>query len=79
MWQSYFFFNFMWVRGHFLSTCLPGQAAYQDKLFKKKNSFFFFSESPVRTQIFGYTDIGYKYKFDLKWNCYPSSKPQILH
>lgn len=54
----------MWVHGHFVSTCLPGQAAYQD--YKKKN--FFFSESPVRTQIIGYTDIGYKYKFDLKWN-----------
>lgn len=73
----------MGVHGHFVSTCLPGQAAYQDKLFffKKKitSCFFFFPESPVRTQIIGHTDIGYKYKFDLKLNCYPSSKQQILH
>lgn len=69
----------MWVHGQFVSTCLPGQAAYPDKpsLTKKEPqktktkqtvTVFFFSESPIGTQIIGYTDVGSKYKFDLKWN-----------
>lgn len=77
-------FGTLW--GYMGILCL---LAFQDKLLtrisfflKKKITnclFFFFPESPVRTQIIGHTDIGYKYKFDLKLNCYPSSKQQILH